>query len=380
MAKQQVSHAYRNLVIIMIVLLVLAAASWVGFFAVRQMRRDQIDERKAAIEAENEELIAQYNAAKAEADRKNKENEPAPAQRPQAKGEGWEIVDLTDFPVVNSQQKTATRQELLMGGLILVNRWHALPDDYGDILTNLTTVHTSENKIPTDGSSVRAFPVVISALTELLNAAKEQGYEYYIIQEAFRSAETQQEKWDKEAAAYADRLTGAPLEDKVMQSVNKPGTSEYQTGFSFRVDRYKQGDKEFMDNKFQNMEMSDWLLAHSWEYGIVFRFPVQGYPNGTVTDKSYVTGESKKLSIYRYVGKAHAEIMHNMNFCLEEYVDYLRKHPHIAVYEDGELKYEIVRTEDPYNNATVSVSVSRSASDYTVSTDNMGGVVTAMYY
>lgn len=380
MAKQQRSHAYRNLVVIMIVLLVLAALSWVGKDLVSKAREEQLAENNALAAEENEKRQQTYNTAKAEADQQNRQNAPTPAQRPQPKGEGWEVLDLSAFPVSNSRQVTVSREDLLLGGMMLVNHWHALPSDYSSILDRLTGVHTSQNKIQVDDSSVRAFPAVVTAIEQTLAAAKEAGYEYYIIKEAFRSEERQQSYWDTEAARYADKLTGQTLEDKVRQSVNKPGTSEYQTGFAFRVDRYKEGDKEFMDHKFQNMEMSDWLLEHSWEYGIIFRFPVQGYPNSTVTDKSHKTGESKMLSIYRYVGKANAAVMHTMNFCMEEYIEYLIAHPHIELYENGKLMYEIVRTEalDPYGSATVSVS--SSASDYVASTDNMGGVILAMSY
>ena len=380
MAKQQTSHAYRNLVVIMIVLLVLAALCWVGKDLVNKAKEEQLAQNTAAVAEENAKRQQAYETAKKEADQQNKQNEPVPAQRPKPKGEGWEVLDLSDFPVSNSRQVTVSREDLLLGGMVLVNHWHALPSDYSSILTQLTGVHTSQNKIQVDSSSVRAFPTVVSAIAEMLAGAKEAGYEYYIIKEAFRSEEKQQSYWDEEIARYADKLSGETLENKARESVNKPGTSEYQTGFAFRVDRYKEGDKEFMDHKFQNMEMSDWLLAHSWEYGIIFRFPVQGYPNATVTDKSYKTGESKMLSIYRYVGKANAAVMHAMNFCMEEYIEYLIEHPHIAVYENGTLKYEIVRTEaaDPYGSAKVSVS--KSVTDYVASTDNMGGVIVAMSY
>ena len=380
MAKQQASHAYRNLVVIMILLLVLAALALVGMNLIKKAADEQWQQNSAIAEEENKKRQADYETAVEEATEQNEKNQPAPVQRPQPKGEGWEVIDLSDFSVANSRQVTVSREDLLLGGMVLVNHWHTLPSDYSSILTQLTGVHTSANKIQVDSSSVRAFPAVVSAIEEMLNAAKDAGYEYYIIKEAFRSEEKQQSYWDTEAARYADRLTGDALEDKVRQNVNKPGTSEYQTGFAFRVDRYKEGDKEFMDYKFQNMEMSDWLLAHSWEYGIIFRFPVQGYPNNTVTDKSYKTGESKMLSIYRYVGKANAAVMHAMNFCMEEYIEYLIRHPHIALYENGVLKYEIVRTEatNPYGSAKVSVS--GSASDYVASTDNMGGVIVAMEY
>ena len=180
----------------------------------------------------------------------------------------------------------------------------------------------------------------------------------------------------------SDKYSGEALIEKVRTAanVNYPGTSEYQSGFSLRMDRYSKTDRELMDKKFADTEQSDWLVANSWQYGYVFRFPVQGYPNSTVTDKSYKTGVSSKLSIYRYVGKGHAAVMHALDMCMEEYIEYLMKHPHIAVYEDGVLKYEITRMAGGTTAADVQVNVTLSAAEYTGSTDNVGGVVVCMTY
>ena len=111
---------------------------------------------------------------------------------------------------------------------------------------------------------------------------------------------------------------------------------------------------------------------------------MQGYPNATLTDKSYKTGQNSKLSIYRYVGVPNAAVMHIMNFCMEEYIEYLIAHPHIAVYKDGELKYEIIRVTD-YSGGDATVNVTRAAREVIVSVDNMqgngmGGLIVAMAY
>ena len=66
--------------------------------------------------------------------------------------------------------------------------------------------------------------------------------------------------------------------------------------------------------------------------------------------------------------------------CLEEYIEYLMAHPHIAVFEDGRLKYEIVRQQVGDDSSTFSVSISRKTSNYTMSLDNMGGLITIYEY
>ena len=60
-------------------------------------------------------------------------------------------------------------------------------------------------------------------------------------------------------------------------------------------------------------------------------------------------------------------------------MDYLIQHPHIAVFEDGQLKYEIYRQEVG-DAESFSLSITSRASSYESSLDNMGGVVTTFVY
>ena len=64
--------------------------------------------------------------------------------------------------------------------------------------------------------------------------------------------------------------------------------------------------------------------------------------------------------------------------CLEEYIEYLMAHPHIAVYSDGTLKYEIYRMEGGYSDTAVTVPY--GAASYSASTDNMDGLIVAITY
>ena len=86
------------------------------------------------------------------------------------------------------------------------------------------------------------------------------------------------------------------------------------------------------------------------------------------------------MNLYRYVGKAHSAAMRVLNLCLEEYIEFLIAHPHICVYEDGALKYEIVRFKIADDAQSVQLPVPNPASSYQASLDNMGGVVMAYTY
>ena len=100
------------------------------------------------------------------------------------------------------------------------------------------------------------------------------------------------------------------------------------------------------------------------------------------TDKEIVravNGISLELDSYRYVGEGNAAVMHILDLCLEEYIEYLGEHPHIAVYENGVLKYEIVR-QYVGEAASFPVSVKTTAASYYTSLDNMGYAVTVFIY
>ena len=122
------------------------------------------------------------------------------------------------------------------------------------------------------------------------------------------------------------------------------------------------------------------MNENCWKYGIVFRFPLNGWPLESYSDKSFKTGVSMKLNLYRYVGKGNAAIMHYMDFTLEEYIEYLVEHPHLALFENGVLKYEVYR-QPVGDGDTVNVQLTAKAKDsYQTSLDNMGAVITVFSY
>ncbi len=376
MAKKGSTNAYGKLGRILIVLFVLVVLCGAGYILLDQSINAQLEENARRAAEENALLTAQYQQAKAEEQAKKEQGESL--QWPTPSAEGWDILDLTDYPLTNAVDVTASRQDLLLGGMLLLNHWHSLPSDFPE--SELVSVSSVDKSIPVSGSDVKLFPVAIDALGNLIADAKEAGLEGFLVDEGYRTMEKQTEYFNEAAAGYADRYSGTALDEKVRLSVNIPGTSEYQSGFSFRMDRYLANSPDFMNKKFYELELSDWLVAHCWEYGFVFRFPVAGYPNDTMMDRSYKTGESKRLSIYRYVGVPHSTAMHLMDMCMEEYIEYLVEHPHIAIYENGQLRYEITRVAGGNTASDVTVEISRSARDYTVSTDNMGGVIVSMSY
>ena len=384
MAGGEKTNAYRVLGRILIVLLVFTAVAAVGFIYARNTVEQQMSAAQQQRDQQNAELEAQYNE-RANEQREAAANTPDEPNWPQPKQEGWDIVDLTNYNLKAVRTEEFEREALEAGGLMLINRWHYLPSDFNDerfensdeLVSVVTASRANGNQIQASDNRVRLLKPAFDALYEMLDAARQSGVEYYYVVEGYRTYESQEESFLKEQAKWENRFTGEVLIEKAREQVNIPGTSEFQTGLSFRIRRNKPQDKEFNSVKFTETEQSSWLINNSWEYGIVFRFPVSGYPAESTTDKSWKTGEKKSLMIYRYVGKAAATVMHIQDFCLEEFIEYMTSHPHIAVYKDGQLKYELYRTQDTGGSATVSVTANAEA---TASIDNMGGIIVSLAY
>ena len=88
-----------------------------------------------------------------------------------------------------------------------------------------------------------------------------------------------------------------------------PGTSEHQLGLAVDiVDRSNQN----LDESQEDTAVQQWLMAHSWEYGFILRFP---------TGKSDITGIIYEPWHYRYVGRDAAKEIYDRGICLEEYLD-----------------------------------------------------------
>lgn len=375
MAKKQKTDAYTKLKHMLVVALALTVLLAVGFVLTRNYVDQRLVARQAEIDRQNEELMEQYQQRLAEHQQKQETGEniawPAAAQT------GWDILDVSNFALTGTTRHTVSRNDLYSGGLLLVNRWHELPADFS--AEDMTSVGRTYRDIQVTDFYVVLRPNVIEALKVMLDAAKAEGVDKFLIEEGYRTNERQSEYFLEEQNKWTNKYVGQALIEKARDSVNVPGTSEYQTGLSFRVRRYDRDSAEFNSVRFEGSEHMTWLLERGWEYGFVFRFPVEGYPNDTVTDKAWKTGESKKLRIMRYVGQAPAAVMQQMDLCLEEFIEYMIAHPHIAVYQDGTLKYELVRVADT-GEASVTVDVTASAKSVQTSSDNMGGIIIAMSY
>lgn len=270
-----------------------------------------------------------------------------------------------------------SNEELLTSGLLLVNKVYPQPENFEDnTLQALVNINKQSNgAILCFDDNQRLFPKAYSALEEALRAALDAGNEGYMVMETFRSYDKQTELFLKMKTNLSEDFKEYSLLLETQKRTNIPGTSEYQTGLSFRIDIEKIIDPPIF---FNESPQGKWFAQNCYKYGIVFRFPTNGYPLETTTDKSVITGNTMQLSIYRYVGKAHALAMKIFDLSLEEYISFLKNNPHLMIYKDNEMLYEIFRFDSEDSN--IKIYSPNNAIDYQASFDNVGGIVVAYSY
>ena len=392
---RQVSEMSRNrkkskaVPVVLIITVLFAALAVAGFLfksvVTGPMRKDA--------EAERDQLevaIATRNAERQQAFEELQRATPAPAVTPapdeqtkvwpEHKSEGWDILDLSGYPLENPTAETKTRAEIMNNGMLLVNPWHSRPDDFDE--SNIKSVGKylgGNNKVQVKDYNVLLFPIASDALMEAINAARAEGLEHYIVEEGYRSWDEQNNMFTKKVNQLSSKYQGDALIEAAKKEVNYPGTSEYNTGLSFSLRLYSKDDAEVNVPKYSTTDQGKWMNENCWKYGLIFRFPQAEWPLATSQDKSFKTGVSLKLNLYRYVGKGNAAVMHYLDLCLEEYIEYLQEHPHIALFEDGVLKYEIYR-QYIGDADTFNIQLTRNARSYISSLDNMGAVITVFEY
>ncbi|MBR2660626.1 MAG: M15 family metallopeptidase [Clostridia bacterium] len=334
---------------------------------------------RAAVEERNRQAEAEYQAriAEMESEAKKPTNPSWPAQNPDAE---WELLDLTTIPLENQTAEARTRADLMTGGMLLVNAFHSRPADFDESgVVSVAKAFKGDDKIQAKDNNVTLFPNAVNALHDAIVAAKAEGMQHYLVEEGYRTYETQETYFNNKVTKLSSKYTGQALLDAAMKEVNYPGTSEYNSGLAFELRLHDKSNPEVSAPKYSTTPEAKWMNENCWKYGIVFRFPLSGWPLESSTDKSFKTAVSKKLNLYRYVGKGNAAIMHYMDFTMEEYIEYLEEHPHVALFVDGVLKYEVYR--QPVGDAeSINVQLTRNSTSHESSLDNMGAVITVFNY
>lgn len=178
--------------------------------------------------------------------------------------------------------------------LVLVGPKVKIPDDF--------------NASPTDYDGVMVSSFIYSAIDKLLKDGRAAGAELWLAS-GYRDQGEQGRLLDEGIQNRMDDygMTYDEARENALNSFTEPGYSEHHTGLSV--------DFNDVSHDFCESDSYEWLNENCWKYGFIQRYP---------PEKTDITGIIYEPWHYRYVGKAHAEAMHQMNLCFEEYIVYLK--------------------------------------------------------
>ena len=115
-------------IIITVLLGILAAGCFYANMRVRAMKAEQLQALQDEVDVKNQRAEDAYQAALAEFEAQTSSG--ANLAWPQQKMTGWDVVDLTNYPLENTATMTLSRQDTMYNGMLLVNEWHSRPNDF----------------------------------------------------------------------------------------------------------------------------------------------------------------------------------------------------------------------------------------------------------
>ena len=194
------------------------------------------------------------------------------------------------------QVKNAQNQEW---NLFLVNPWNPIPDNYEPELTYLKNGQAVDS---------RCYP----ELQQMMDDCRAAGCEPLICS-SYRTQEKQESLFEQKVdSLLAEGYSQTQAEEIAGENVAVPGTSEHQLGLAVDIVDVNQ---QVLEEEQEDTPTQQWLLANSWKYGFILRYP---------ENKSSITGITYEPWHYRYVGRQAAQEIYSQGICLEEYLESIK--------------------------------------------------------
>lgn len=217
----------------------------------------------------------------------------------------------TDNVMVVEVKKPEIASKTTDWDLILVNKENEIPEDYQ---VELQTVE-GNNKV-----DIR----IVEALTQMLADARKEGLQPYICS-SYRTNQKQITLFNRKVNQY-QRLgySKQQAEEEASYWVTFPRTSEHELGLSVDI---VSKSYQILDEKQEDTPVQKWLMENCDKYGFTLRYP---------TYKKEITKINYEPWHYRYVGIENAKFMKEKDYCLEEYIAYLKEYEEDKITFQGE--------------------------------------------
>lgn len=265
------------------------------------------------------------------------------------------LSDSDDLVESNEGKFAVTREYLSKGNLILVNNENPIRDYEESELVSIA--ENNEGAYQVKDKSIKLNKEAVIALNKMMIDFKEaKGSNDLIIISGYRDFNAQ------EKIHYETMINEGT--EQANNYVAKPDRSEHHTGLAIDLGIYHANGTS---SEYDGTGIYSWINDNCYKYGFVLRYK---------DEKKHKTGISNEPWHFRYVGKVHATIMHELNLCLEEYIIYLKNYlyytnPGQGITEIGK-NYSIYYV--PAENEMTYISIPKNK-EYTVSGNNKDGFI-----
>lgn len=245
--------------------------------------------------------------------------------------------------------------DINIGSLILVN--NSAPYNFPE-KSDIVSVYNEKNQsYKVSDKTVALHRTAIHYFNKMmLDFEKAKNIDDIIILSGYRTLAHQEKILDKKIQQLG--------EAEAANWAAQPGCSEHHTGYAMDIGIYKDTGQS---QNYTGSGKYSWINENCGNYGFILRY--SGY-------KADITGIADEPWHYRYVGAPHANIIKEKEFCLEEYIDYLRTYD----FESGHLEftdadggqYEIYFVKA--SKGVTDIPVPRD-NEYSISGNNVDGYV-----
>ncbi len=211
--------------------------------------------------------------------------------------------------------------------LILINSSHRIEKDYDPERVRYKDSFYYLNEEAAD------------ALDEMLSAMEEDIGEAPMVISTYRSYERQEEIYNNDIEnAIRSGIDPDEALEHTRSYIAYPGSSEHQSALA--VDLSNDGS---LEEDFIYTEAGIWIKEHCHEYGFIVRYP---------DDKEMYTGINYEPWHIRYVGHPYSDIIYENDWCLEEFIAYMKRNTYMDWERDGDrwsLRFSKTLDDDGQN-------------------------------
>jgi zinc D-Ala-D-Ala carboxypeptidase len=230
-----------------------------------------------------------------------KEQQAQPSEEPPSENDApkLEAGFFNEIQSVNGKAVIQNPKNIM----VMVNKQYSLPDGYApDDLVRPNVLYSFGDQ-DIEKSYMRK--EAADALEAMFTDAKNNGIHLFAVS-GYRSYDRQVSVFNAEVNKYG--------EEKALEAVAIPGSSEHQTGLS--MDLSSESANFELSEAFGETAEGKWIAQNAHRFGFILR-----YPKG----KEAITGYKYEPWHFRYVGKKAAKVIFEKDLTLEEYFKIVQK-------------------------------------------------------